>query len=274
VTLQGAVPRREGWFVPAAALRANDRIVVSGAGTLLGLEHAASADGATNSDAFVHRPPICAILDRAGARAGPARAWRDADGGAAYDVFPEFVPPQASVQTEAPGYTPRQVEMLITRPLEAVINGANGVETVRSDRSRAVGHRRDLPRRRRSLSRAAAGVEALADAIPQLPAGSDTPRITPLTSSTMDLLKIGFTSDRLSPMALRDLVEWTVRPRLLAAPGWRARTCSAANSAGSRCAPIPRLLARGLTFADLAGAVDARSTSTAAALPTRPASAS
>ncbi|MBF5092773.1 hypothetical protein F1640_23150 [Novosphingobium sp. NBM11] len=45
VTLQGAVPRREGWFVPGAALRANDRIVVSGAGTLLGLEHAAPADG-------------------------------------------------------------------------------------------------------------------------------------------------------------------------------------------------------------------------------------
>lgn len=49
VTLEGAIPRREGWFVPAAALRANDRIVVSGAGTLLGLEHAAPADGSAGA---------------------------------------------------------------------------------------------------------------------------------------------------------------------------------------------------------------------------------
>lgn len=50
---------------------------------------------------------------------------------APFDVFPEFGPPQASVQTEVPGFTPLQVEQLVTRPLEAVINGANGVETVR-----------------------------------------------------------------------------------------------------------------------------------------------
>jgi Cu/Ag efflux pump CusA len=33
------------------------------------------------------------------------------------------------------------------------------------------------------------------------------------------VLKLGFTSDRLDPLALRDLVQWTVRPRLLAVPG-------------------------------------------------------
>ena len=31
--------------------------------------------------------------------------------------------------------------------------------------------------------------------------------------------QLGFTSDKLDPMALRDLVQWTVRPRLLAPPG-------------------------------------------------------
>jgi CzcA family heavy metal efflux pump len=35
----------------------------------------------------------------------------------------------------------------------------------------------------------------------------------------MDLLKVGFTSTRLNPLALRDLVQFTVRPRLLAARG-------------------------------------------------------
>jgi len=49
---------------------------------------------------------------------------------APYDVFPDFVPPQATIQTEAPGYVPEQVEALVTRPLETVVNGANGVKSV------------------------------------------------------------------------------------------------------------------------------------------------
>src|SRR2546430_7259560 len=33
------------------------------------------------------------------------------------------------------------------------------------------------------------------------------------------LLHFGFTSDRLSPMELRDLIRWTVKPQILAVPG-------------------------------------------------------
>jgi Cu/Ag efflux pump CusA len=77
------------------------------------------------------------------------------------------VPPQASVQTEAPGFTPQQVEMLVTRPLEAVINGANGVETVRSQSIQGLSviditfrEGNDPYRARQQVS------EALAEAIP------------------------------------------------------------------------------------------------------------
>ncbi|MEJ2459063.1 MAG: efflux RND transporter permease subunit [Novosphingobium sp.] len=138
----------------------------------------------------------------------------------AYDVFPEFVPPQAVVQTEAPGMTPEQVEALVTRPLEAVVNGANGVATVRSESVPGLSvitvtfvDGSDPYRARQVIA------EAVAEAAGQLPAGVDAPKLTPLTSSTMDLLKIGFLSNKLSPMKLRDIVEWKVRPRLLAARG-------------------------------------------------------
>ncbi|HEV2286184.1 MAG TPA: efflux RND transporter permease subunit, partial [Steroidobacteraceae bacterium] len=43
------------------------------------------------------------------------------------DVFPEFVPSQVEIQTEAPGFAPQQVEELITRPIENAVNGASGL---------------------------------------------------------------------------------------------------------------------------------------------------
>jgi Cu/Ag efflux pump CusA len=50
------------------------------------------------------------------------------------DVLPEFTPPYAEVQTEAPGLSAQEVEQLITVPLEAdLLNGVQGVETIRSE---------------------------------------------------------------------------------------------------------------------------------------------
>src|SRR3546814_5408325 len=43
--------------------------------------------------------------------------------------------------------------------------------------------------------------------------------MSPLTSSTMDLLKFGLVSDQLDDFALRDLADFSLRPRLLAVPG-------------------------------------------------------
>lgn len=178
---------------------------------------------------------------------------------AKYDVFPEFVPAQASVQTEAPGLVADQVELLVTRPLEDVINGANGVASVRSESIQGLSvinitfnEGADPFRARQIVS------EQLAQAAGRLPAGVSVPALTPLTSSTMDLLKIGFTSDRLNLIQLRDLVEWTVRPRLLAVPGVaRANIFGGAPRRLEVRVRSADLLARNLSLADVANAVRA-----------------
>ena len=61
--------------------------------------------------------------------------------------------------------------------------------------------------------------ERLADASALLPAGVSPPQLSPLSSSMEYLLHFGFTSERLSPLELRDLVRWTIKPQILAVPG-------------------------------------------------------
>src|SRR5207247_5323575 len=48
------------------------------------------------------------------------------------DVFPNFVQPQVVIQTEAPGLAPEQVEILVTRPVETMVNGLGDMESLRS----------------------------------------------------------------------------------------------------------------------------------------------
>jgi multidrug efflux pump subunit AcrB len=81
------------------------------------------------------------------------------------------------VQTGARLY-PLQVEQLVTRPLEAVINGANGVETVRSQSIQGLSVINITFRRVPTLSRAPAGGRGAGRCGGRLPAGASAPRLT------------------------------------------------------------------------------------------------
>src|SRR5947207_15974134 len=48
------------------------------------------------------------------------------------DVFPDFTPPQVSVQAEAPGLSADQVEQLVTRPVESAMSGVPNLDSIRS----------------------------------------------------------------------------------------------------------------------------------------------
>jgi CzcA family heavy metal efflux pump len=136
------------------------------------------------------------------------------------DVFPNFVPPEVTVETEAPGLSPEQVEILVTRPIESTINGLGGMDALRSESIAGLStitaifkEGTDIRFARQMLQ------ERLGQIAGELPAGVKTPVMSALMSSTMDLLKIGLVSTNLTPMQLRTFADWTVKPRLLSVPG-------------------------------------------------------
>ncbi|MHC2106888.1 efflux RND transporter permease subunit [Methylobacterium sp. WL64] len=139
---------------------------------------------------------------------------------ARYDVFPEFAPPTVTIQTEAPGLDPEQVEVLVTQAIEGAVGGLPGLETLRSSSiqglsviSAAFRAGSDVDRVRQRVN------ERLAALAGRLPQGVMAPAMTALTSSTSTVLLIGLTSDSRSAMDLRTLADWTVRLRLQAVPG-------------------------------------------------------
>lgn len=142
-----------------------------------------------------------------------------AAGHAHLDAFPEFAPPQVIVQTEAPGLSAREVEQLVTLPIERALNGTPGLAVLRAQSAQGLSaltvifeDNTDIYRARQLVA------ERLSAVTPPLPTGVKTPRLGPMTKTTGRLVVLGFTSDRLSPLELYDHVR-TVRLRLAAVRG-------------------------------------------------------
>jgi CzcA family heavy metal efflux pump len=172
------------------------------------------------------------------------------------DVFPEFAPPQVSIQTEAPGLSPEQVELLVTRPIEDAVNGVNGLVSLRSQSiqglsviTAVLGPDIDLRQARQFLA------ERLGEARDRLPAAVRVPVLTPLTSSSSTVLMVGITSHTRTPMEQRAFVDWVLRPRLLATPGVSKVAVFGGEVRQLQILADPaRLRAHGLGLAELADA--------------------
>lgn len=135
------------------------------------------------------------------------------------DVFPEFSPTQVIIQTESPGLSTELVEVLVSQPIENSIAGTVGIDNIRSQSIPGLSvvtvifkEGTDIYRNRQVVAERLSGLTS------RLPNGI-TPDITPLTSSASTVLGVGLTSDTRSLMELRTLVDWTIRPHLLAVPG-------------------------------------------------------
>src|SRR5712692_8299398 len=174
-------------------------------------------------------------------------------------LFPEFAPPQVTIQTEAPGLSPEQVETLATQRIENALIGTAGLESIRSSSIQGLSvvtvtfaDGTEIYRARQMVG------ERLLEIASQLPQGVAAPIMAPLTSATSVIMSIGLTAELRSPLDLRTFADWTVRPRLLAVPGVAKVSIYGGGERELQIQIDPaRLLAHGISVDDVLAAARA-----------------
>ncbi len=139
------------------------------------------------------------------------------------DAFPDVTNVQVSINTEAPGLAPEEVEQLITFPIEAVMYALPDVEEVRSISKTGLSGITVVFKEGTDIYFARQLVfERLQSAKELIPEGVGTPEIGPNTSGLGQVYQYLLVADAdagFDAMALRSLNDWVVKLLLMPVDG-------------------------------------------------------
>lgn len=169
------------------------------------------------------------------------------------DVLPDLNRPTVTIMTEAEGLAPQDVEQLVTYPIETQMNGLPGVSRVRSVSGVGLSivyvefaWGTDIFRNRQQVAERLTLVQS------QLPANTAS-QMGPINSIMGQILLVALTApEGISPMSVREIADFVVRPRLLAIPGVAQVIPMGGEVRQYRIAPNPAALrAFGVTYEQL-----------------------
>ena len=169
------------------------------------------------------------------------------------DVFPDLNRPTVTIMTESEGLAPQEVEQLVSYPIETQMNGLPGVTRVRSVSGVGLSivyvefaWGTEIFRNRQQVAERLQLVQA------QLPANT-IPQMGPINSIMGQILLVAMTApEGVSPMSVREIADFVVRPRLLTIPGVAQVIPMGGEVRQYRVAPNPAALrAFGVTYEQL-----------------------
>lgn len=137
------------------------------------------------------------------------------------DVFPNLNKPKVTIITESHGFAPEEVETLVTIPLETAMIGTTGVTRVRSSSGMGISiihvefEWGTDPFRNRQLVNEK--IQSIQNRLPD----DIAPTLAPITSIMGEIQFLGLqaTNDKNTPLDLRTLADWVIRPQLLSISG-------------------------------------------------------
>lgn len=171
--------------------------------------------------------------------------------------YPKIDEPSVTVETDYRGASPEIIESQITKPLEDSIAGIEGIEVLtsvsRTGRS-SITARFNLSR---DPDSAASDVRDRVSRVrSQLPDGADDSRISKVEADAQPVLWLTLNSESLDLMALSEIANLTVKPRLQTLPGVAdIRIIGERRQAMRIWIDAQKLTSFGLTVQDLEGAL-------------------
>ncbi len=160
------------------------------------------------------------------------------------DVFPDLNRPTVVLMSEAEGLAPQEVEQLVTYPIETAMGGIPGAVRVRSTSGVGLsivyiefGWDAEIYRARQQVAERLAGVQG------RLPHGVQV-QMGPISSIMGEIMLVAITGPSVSPMDLREIADFVIRPQLLTIPGVAQVIPIGGEVRQYRVAPDPVMMSR------------------------------